>query len=41
VGLRADLRYFHAFESRTVLGFTPGDTKIDFARASVGLVVRF
>ena len=41
VGLRADLRYFHAFESRTVLGFMSGDTKLDFARASIGLVLRF
>jgi opacity protein-like surface antigen len=41
VGLRGDIRYFHAFQDLTVLGLTLGDTKLDFGRASVGLVVTF
>ena len=41
VGLRGDLRYFHSFQDLTVLGFTLGDSKLDYARASVGLVLTF
>ncbi len=41
VGLRGDIRYFHAFQDLTVLGLTLSDTKLDFGRASVGLVVAF
>jgi len=40
-GVRGDLRYFHAFQDFTVLGFTVSDSKLDYARASVGLVLTF
>jgi opacity protein-like surface antigen len=41
VGLRGDIRYFHAFQDIKVLGFTLSDTKIDFGRASAALVLKF
>lgn len=41
VGLRGDIRYFHAFQDLALLGFTLSDTKLDFGRASVGLVLAF
>jgi opacity protein-like surface antigen len=41
VGLRGDIRYFHAFQDLTVLGFTLSDAKLDFGRASVGVVLAF
>ena len=41
VGLRGDIRYFHAFQNLTVLGFTVAGTTLDFARAGAGLVLEF
>lgn len=41
IGVRGDIRYFHAFQDLTVVGFTLGDSKLDFGRASVGLVLKF
>jgi opacity protein-like surface antigen len=41
VGVRGDLRYFHSFQDLTVLGFTLGDSKLNYGRASVGLVLKF
>jgi len=41
VGLRGDIRYTHAFQDLTVLGFTLSDTKLDFGRATAGLVLKF
>jgi opacity protein-like surface antigen len=41
VGLRGDLRYFHAFQNLTVLGFTLSNSKLNYGRASVGVVVKF
>jgi len=41
VGVRGDIRYFHAFQDLTVLGFTLSDTKLDYGRASAGLVLKF
>jgi opacity protein-like surface antigen len=41
VGLRGDVRYFHAFQDLTVLGFTISNTKLDFGRASGALVLKF
>ena len=42
VGLRGDIRYFHAFNDLSLLGFTLGNSmKLDFARASAGLVFSF
>ena len=40
-GLRADLRYFHSFQDFTVLGFTLDNTKLDYGRASAGVVFKF
>jgi opacity protein-like surface antigen len=41
VGIRGDLRYFHAFQDLEVLGLTLGDTRLDFGRASAALVLKF
>jgi opacity protein-like surface antigen len=41
VGVRGDLRYFHSFQDLNVLGFTLSNSKINFGRASVGLVFKF
>jgi opacity protein-like surface antigen len=41
VGMRGDIRYFHAFQDLAVLGITLSDTKLDFGRASAGLVLAF
>ena len=41
VGLRGDLRYFHAFQDLEVLGIGIGDTKLDFGRAGAGVIFRF
>ncbi len=41
VGVRGDIRYFHAFQDLEVLGIGLGDTKLDFGRAAAGLVFRF
>jgi opacity protein-like surface antigen len=41
VGVRVDLRYFHAFQDLTVLGFTLSNSKLNYGRASAGLVLKF
>lgn len=41
VGVRGDIRYFHAFQDLEILGISVGETKVDFGRAAAGLVVRF
>jgi hypothetical protein len=41
LGLRGDIRYYPGFQDLNVLGFTLSDAKLDFGRASVGLVVAF
>jgi hypothetical protein len=41
IGIRGDIRYFHAFEDLDILGFTLGDEKLDFGRGSVALVFTF
>jgi len=42
VGLRGDIRYFHAFQDNTtVLGIPIAGDKFDFGRASGALVLRF
>lgn len=40
-GLRGDLRYFHSFQDFTVLGFALDNSKLDYARASAGVVIKF
>jgi len=41
LGVRGEVRYFHAFQDLEVVGLSLGDTKLDFGRASAGLVFRF
>ena len=41
VGVRGDIRHFHAFQDLTLLGISLGNTKLDFGRAAAGLVFRF
>jgi opacity protein-like surface antigen len=41
LGIRGDIRYFHALQKLTVLGFTLTSAKLDFARAGAGLVLKF
>ncbi len=41
VGVRGDIRYFHAFQDLEVLGIPLGDTKLDFGRAAGALVLKF
>lgn len=41
VGIRGDLRYFHAFQDLEVLGIGLGSTKLDFGRAAAGVIFRF
>lgn len=41
VGIRGDIRHFHAFQDLGILGFARSDTKLDFGRASAALVFRF
>jgi opacity protein-like surface antigen len=41
VGIRGDIRHFHAFQDLEFLGFPLSDTKLDFGRASAALVFRF
>jgi opacity protein-like surface antigen len=40
-GVRADLRYFHAFQDLEILGFALENTKLDFGRVNVGLLLTF
>lgn len=41
VGLRGDIRHFHAFQDFEILGLSLRKTKLDFGRAAAGLVFRF
>lgn len=41
IGVRGDIRYFHAFQDLELFGIGLGDTKLDFGRAAAGLVFRF
>jgi len=41
IGVRGDLRYFHSFQDLTVLGFTLGNSKLNYGRASAGVVLKF
>ncbi len=41
VGIRGDMRYFHAFQDLDLLGFTLEGQQLDFGRASAGLVFKF
>lgn len=41
IGVRGDVRYFHAFQDVTIAGITLSNTKLDFGRASAALVLKF
>jgi opacity protein-like surface antigen len=41
VGIRGDIRYFHAFQALEVLGIDIGDTKLDYGRVSGALALKF
>jgi opacity protein-like surface antigen len=41
VGVRGEIRYFHAFQNLEVLGISLGETKLDFGRAAAGILFRF
>jgi opacity protein-like surface antigen len=41
VGIRGDVRYFHAFQDLEILGLPIADTKLDFGRVSGGVLFRF
>ena len=40
VGIRGELRHFHSFQNVSVPGFAVDNTKLNFGRASVGLVLK-
>lgn len=40
-GVRGDLRYFHSFQDLTVLGITLSDSKLNYGRASAGVILKF
>jgi len=41
VGVRGDIRHFHAFEGLTIGSIVVGDNQLDFGRASAALVLKF
>jgi len=41
LGARGDLRYFRSAENTAVVGFTLPNSKLDFWRASAGIVLKF
>lgn len=41
LGVRGDLRYFHSFQDLTVLGITLSNSKLNYGRASAGVVLKF
>jgi opacity protein-like surface antigen len=41
VGARGDLRYFHSFQARQLIGLQPTEEKLDFGRLAGGIVFRF
>jgi hypothetical protein len=41
LGVRGDVRYFHGFQDIEFLGIPVSDLKLDFGRATAGLVLQF
>jgi opacity protein-like surface antigen len=41
IGIRGDIRYFHAFQDIEFLGVPISDLKLDFGRAAAGVVLQF
>jgi len=40
-GIRGDLRYFHSFQSISILSFALDEQKIDYGRVSGGVILKF
>jgi opacity protein-like surface antigen len=41
VGVRGEIRYFHAFSDLDIIGIQIANTKLDYGRAAAGVVFRF
>jgi opacity protein-like surface antigen len=41
VGVRGDIRYFHSFQDLGAVGFSLGNSKLDFGRAAAALNFTF
>ena len=41
IGIRGDIRYFHAFSAAEFLGIDLAETKLDYGRVSGALLVKF
>jgi opacity protein-like surface antigen len=41
VGVRGEIRYFHAFQDLEIIGISIANTKLDYGRAAAGVVFRF
>jgi opacity protein-like surface antigen len=41
VGIRGDVRYFHSFQSLSIIDLNINDSKIDYGRVSGGVVLKF
>ena len=41
VGIRGEIRHFHAFQDLDILGLSVANAKLDFGRAAAGVVFRF
>jgi hypothetical protein len=39
-GIRGDIRHFHSFQSLNIQGFALNNTKLDFGRASLAIVLK-
>jgi opacity protein-like surface antigen len=41
LGVRGDIRYFHSFQDQTIAAFVLSDTKLNYGRAAVALMLMF
>ena len=41
LGVRGDIRYFHSFQDQTIAGFVLSDSKLNYGRAAVALMLMF
>jgi opacity protein-like surface antigen len=41
VGIRGEIRHYHAFQDREILGLRIANTKLDYGRVAAGVVFRF
>ena len=40
-GVRGDIRYFHSFQDQTIAGFVLSNSKLNFGRAAVAVMLMF